>query len=866
MAYQIKCDGNVIYDLRDDELVVVNPRCRLASNAAGEASFTILSHHPYYDRLHKLSSVFEITQDGKAIFRGRMTDDGKDFDNKKKVELEGALAYFNDSIIRPFSFPEDFLDNPEYQEAAASGNTVRFLLGWFIDQHNSQVSSFQQFKLGNVTVSDPNNYVYKYDKSYSKTLEILKTRLWESSLGGYICVRYEDDGNYIDYLSGFDQTNSQPIVFGENLLDVSSETDSTETYSAIIPLGGEITKKSGNDYVGDYVTIEGVETEQLTLKDLPDGNITDDIVKIGDVLYSRSAVSQYGWIYAPVSATTWDDVTKAENLLSNGVDFLNKNRGFLETVTIHAFDLHLTDSEIEAFRVNKNVIVESRQHNNSGIYPLSEIDIDIGNPQNTKITVGATRRVLTDLTIDTARQLQSIKRDYVTNQSLVGVTEQIGDNLDGLGNRMTVAESSITQTNEEIALKVSKDEFDELGNRVTAAESSITMTAEEIAMKVSKDEFNELGNRVTAAESSITMTAEEIALKVSKDEFDDLGNRVSAAESSITQTAEEIALKVSKGEFDELGNRVTVAESSITQTAKEISLKVSQQDFDTLAGNIDQIVENVDAELTLKVGKDENDQIVSMLNASANVIELKSNRISIESDNFNLSEDGTVSARRYELLDGSVADSELLNGNLDFEFKNGNHIMFGKNYQNLMVCDSSYSSTISGEGVAQGEAVDITPNSIQYECDGSGMIPIRFGVQNGRSSHGLVGNWKVTGSFDTSGTTSDRTLKNGIEPQAEVYSRVFDRLKPVTFKYNHGESDRIHTGFIAQDVEDAIVAEGLTTKDFAAVCYDTDEQGNKSNYRIRYDEIISMCVKEIQDLKCRLSECERRIAEYEGRA
>ena len=355
-------------------------------------------------------------------------------------------------------------------------------------------------------------------------------------------------------------------------------------------------------------------------------------------------------------------------------------------------------------------------------------------------------------------------------------------------------------------------------------------------------------------------------MKVSKEDFNALGDRVSAAESSITQTAEEIALKVSKGEFDELGNRVTVAESSITQTAKEISLKVSQQDFDTLAGNIDQIVENVDAELTLKVGKDENDQIVSMLNASANVIELKSNRISIESDNFNLSEDGTVSARRYELLDGSVADSELLNGNLDFEFKNGNHIMFGKNYQNLMVCDSSYSSTISGEGVAQGEAVDITPNSIQYECDGSGMIPIRFGVQNGRSSHGLVGNWKVTGSFDTSGTTSDRTLKNGIEPQAEVYSRVFDRLKPVTFKYNHGESDRIHTGFIAQDVEDAIVAEGLTTKDFAAVCYDTDEQGNKSNYRIRYDEIISMCVKEIQDLKCRLSECERRIAEYEGRA
>jgi hypothetical protein len=972
MAYQIKCDGNVIYDLRDDDLAVLSPRCRLAANAAGEASFTILPDHPYYARLYKLSSVFEIKHDGETIFRGRMTDDGSDFDNKKKVELEGALAYFNDSVVRPFSFPEDFLDYAEYQEAATSGNVVRFFLGWLIDQHNSQVSSFQQFKLGNVTVSDPNNYIYRSDSTYPNTLDALKTKLWDSSLGGRICVRYEDDGNYIDYLSEYDQTNSQSIVFGENLLDLSIENDSTETYSAIIPLGGEVPVKGENGEFGGTVTSDDIEaTEQLTLKHLPDGDVSSDIVKVGDVLYSRNAVFNFGWIFAPVSETTWDDVTKAGNLLSNGVDFLNKNRGFLKTVTINAFDLHLTDSEIEAFRVNKNVVVKSKPHNQEStmggiIYPLSEIDIDMENPQNTRITVGATRRVLTDVTIDMARQVQGIKREYVKSQSV----------LNGLGNRMTVAESSITQTSEEIAMKVSKNEFDELGNRLTAAESSITMTAEEIAMKVSRDDFNELGNRVSAAESSITQTAEEIALKVSKEEFNDLGNRVSAAESSITQTAEEIALKVSKGEFDDLGNRVTAAESSITQTAEEIALKVSKEEFDSLGkrmeaaessitqtaeeialkvskeefnslgdrvtaaessitqtaeeialkvskeefnslgdrvtaaeSSITQTAEEIalrvsqencndlegrmTAELTLKVGKDDNDQIVSMLNASADVIELKSNRLSIESDNFTLSNDGIVSAQGIDLK----------NGNLDFGFESGNHIMLGKQYADFQVCDDDfYNSRSEIMGMARyGQAVSITPHNIHYYSDGARCTPISFSRdgfdENGNRafSHKLKGLWTSDGDFEVIGnlnvsknidgignvdvegnlyvggnfdgpTISDRNKKNSIEPQAEVYSRVFDRLKPVTFKYNHGESDRIHTGFIAQDVEDAIVAEGLTTKDFAAVCYDTDEQGNKSNYRIRYDEIISMCVKEIQDLKCRLSECERRIAEYEGRA
>ena len=95
--YQILCDGYVLYDPRDDDLIVNSPKCKLEVNTVGEASFSIYATHKYYGHLQKLKSVFEILQDGNTIFRGRMTDDTRDFNNIKAVDLEGVMAYFNDS-------------------------------------------------------------------------------------------------------------------------------------------------------------------------------------------------------------------------------------------------------------------------------------------------------------------------------------------------------------------------------------------------------------------------------------------------------------------------------------------------------------------------------------------------------------------------------------------------------------------------------------------------------------------------------------------------------------------------------------------------------------------------------------------------
>ena len=139
----------------------------------------------------------------------------------------------------------------------------------------------------------------------------------------------------------------------------------------------------------------------------------------------------------------------------------------------------------------------------------------------------------------------------------------------------------------------------------------------------------------------------------------------------------------------------------------------------------------------------------------------------------------------------------------------------------------------------------------------TGATGIAFLHDGSMASAETYGNWDFSASTSATSTDSDANKKHEIQLQPEVYSQIFDKLEPVIYKYNNGTSDRIHTGLIAQLTEQAVLDVGLTTKDFAAVCYEVDaETGEKKNYGIRYEELVSMCIYEIQRLKKQVKELE----------
>ena len=228
--YQLKYKDYILYDPRlvDNDLIIRDPSVKLAVGKAGSMDFVVNADHPYLSNLRRMSGLVELLDGASPIYRGRITRDTKDFYGAHKIETEGIMAVLNDSIIPPFNFPEDFENDAEYIAAAESGNVVDFFFRWILAQHNAQVSEEQQIKPGNVTVADQNNYITRSSESYETAMATILDKLSESSIGGYLLIRYEADGNYLDYYAELPLTNVQKVEFSENLIDLSSETDGTK--------------------------------------------------------------------------------------------------------------------------------------------------------------------------------------------------------------------------------------------------------------------------------------------------------------------------------------------------------------------------------------------------------------------------------------------------------------------------------------------------------------------------------------------------------------------------------------------------------------------------------------------------------------
>lgn len=107
-------------------------------------------------------------------------------------------------------------------------------------------------------------------------------------------------------------------------------------------------------------------------------------------------------------------------------------------------------------------------------------------------------------------------------------------------------------------------------------------------------------------------------------------------------------------------------------------------------------------------------------------------------------------------------------------------------------------------------------------------------------------------------SSSDKNLKTDIDYEFDKYSKIFDNLKPVSYKFIQSDSNRTHTGLIAQDLKQAIISNGMDTKNFAAYCEWLSDDGSLT-CGIRYTELIPLNIYEIQKLKRRLDELENRL-------
>ena len=108
---------------------------------------------------------------------------------------------------------------------------------------------------------------------------------------------------------------------------------------------------------------------------------------------------------------------------------------------------------------------------------------------------------------------------------------------------------------------------------------------------------------------------------------------------------------------------------------------------------------------------------------------------------------------------------------------------------------------------------------------------------------------------------SDINKKTSIELLDSKYSELFDDLRPVSYILKNGTSGRRHIGLISNEVKDSLQKLGIDQKDFAGYCEWKDENGAVT-CGLRYSELISLNIKEIQMLKKRITKLEKLITNF----
>ena len=121
----------------------------------------------------------------------------------------------------------------------------------------------------------------------------------------------------------------------------------------------------------------------------------------------------------------------------------------------------------------------------------------------------------------------------------------------------------------------------------------------------------------------------------------------------------------------------------------------------------------------------------------------------------------------------------------------------------------------------------------------------------GSSSYRWTDVYAVNGTIQT----SDANQKNSIEPLPAQYVSMLDQITPKRYKLNDGQSGRYHVGFIAQDVEAAMQAAGITDMEFAGWIKDMDTDGN-AVYMLRYNEFMAIILAKIKALEQKLTTME----------
>lgn len=427
---------------------------------------------------------------------------------------------------------------------------------------------------------------------------------------------------------------------------------------------------------------------------------------------------------------------------------------------------------------------------------------------------------------------------YAAGSALLDISAELGDGITVNGVYSEIGKMDITcdlMDTADVSSDVAGDveqEYATVGsltqtvNRVRKSVTELIVEAGQITAHIT-DVQNEL-------ESQITLTAESLTSQIT--------DTKNGLESQIQQTTTSLTSTITDTKND--------LESQIQQTSSSLTSQI--RDAEDNISSIEQKVDNI----TLSVDNGEDRSSISL---SVDGVEVDSvtvrftGGVVFESD---LAEGNTS-------IDGACIDT----GEIDVDYIN----LYGE----MGVRESRRGSVGGYIGYCEGHSD--TGIGVMEDYDSGQCICTNGGAKLAYGADDFYIGVSRSNVFasETINIDSDRRVKDDIRYDLDDYEAFFRALKPCSYKLKRGTSGRRHTGFIAQELEQALLDSGKTSADLAAYCYDPDARRYENTdmdpktaptgcYKIRYSELIALNTAMIQKLMAEVDALKTRVAELEA--
>lgn len=379
---------------------VLSGSIKQAQNAVNEFTFVIPMQNDLYQKLIPFQSIVQVVNlyDEEIEFEGRVLSVSNKMTSTgfvQEVVCEDFLSFLHDST-------------QHYQKLKNTG--AEAYLREILNQHNAQVEDYKRIHLGTVTVKSLTDKPWRY-LGYESTWDAIRDRI-VSNIGGYLTLRREKSGFYLDWTSSVGKNQESPIQLGRNIKSASREISFDGIATQIMPIGAD--EKNSQNRSSDNKEEQGpdVTRKQIDISSVNGGKIW---------LEDAELVAKFGVIRKPV---IWTEIDNPQVLKNRGLQYLKNQRIALAKWTVSAVERYLIDSRYAKFKIgNTHPILNAPL---SGIERLQIIEkkIDILNPQSVDLVIGSKSQSLSAYQLQSQEAVESIER-VKANQDIESKREKL---------------------------------------------------------------------------------------------------------------------------------------------------------------------------------------------------------------------------------------------------------------------------------------------------------------------------------------------------------------------------------------------------------------------------------------------------------